>query len=119
MVTFFVLGSIYMWHSVGEGPILSFLKMEMLRKIGEMVKKLKKMIFLIWCVRPPETSLCWQNTEKVTPRLNLRSIIHGNRGFIWSISLQLCTVSVKRCKNKFPTLRRCGILVKASPDRCV
>ncbi len=33
--------------------------------------------------------------------------------------LQPCTVSVKRRKNKFPTPRRCSILVKASPDRCI
>ncbi len=31
-----------MWHSVGEGAIWSLLEMEILRKIGEMVKKLKK-----------------------------------------------------------------------------
>ncbi len=37
----------YMWHSTGKGPIWSFLEMEILRKIGEMVKKLKKIIFLI------------------------------------------------------------------------
>ncbi len=33
--------------------------------------------------------------------------------------LQPCTVSIKRCKNKFSILRRYGILVKASPDRRV
>ncbi len=31
--------------------------------------------------------------------------------------LQLGTVSIQRHKNKFPTLRSCGILVTASPDR--
>ncbi len=37
----------YLWHSVGTGPNWSFLETEILRKIGEMVKKLKKKIFLI------------------------------------------------------------------------
>ncbi len=31
--------------------------------------------------------------------------------------LQPCTESIKQRKNKFPTLRRSGIQVKASPDR--
>ncbi len=35
-----------MWHSVGKGPIRSLLEMEILRKTGEVVKKLKKMNFL-------------------------------------------------------------------------
>ncbi len=38
------------------------------------------------------------------------------RGPFGQFLLQLCTVSVKGHKNKFLTLRRCGILVKASPD---
>ncbi len=37
----------HMWHSIGKGPIWSFLETETLRKTGEMVKKLKKIIFLI------------------------------------------------------------------------
>ncbi len=36
-----------MWHSVSEGPIWLFLETEILRKIGEMVKKSEKKIFLI------------------------------------------------------------------------
>ncbi len=36
-----------MWHSIGKGPIWSFLETEILRRIGEVEKKLKKMIFLI------------------------------------------------------------------------
>ncbi len=36
-----------MWHSVGKGPIWSFLETEILRKIGEMVKKSEKMISLV------------------------------------------------------------------------
>ncbi len=35
----------YLWHSVSKGPIWSFLETEILRKIGKMVKKSKKMIF--------------------------------------------------------------------------
>ncbi len=37
----------YMWHFIGKGPIWSVLEKEILQKIGEMVKKLKKIIFLI------------------------------------------------------------------------
>ncbi len=73
-----------MWHSVGKGPIRSFLEMEILRKIGKIVKK---RFSLFWCVRPPETILCWQNTEEVTPRLYSHSILHANKGPIWSISV--------------------------------
>ncbi len=29
----------HMWHSIGKEPIWSFLEMEILRKIGEIVKK--------------------------------------------------------------------------------
>ncbi len=52
-----------------------------------MVEESKKMISLFWHVRPPETPLCWQNTGKVTPRLYSRSISHGNKEHIWSISV--------------------------------
>ncbi len=52
--------TVHMWHSGGKGPIWSFLEMEILRKIGKMVKKSKKKGFsLFWRVRPPETLLCW------------------------------------------------------------
>ncbi len=68
-----------MWHSVDKGPIWSFLQMEIFRKMGEMVKKLKKK-FLFWRVTLAETPLRWQNTEKVTPRLYSRSILYGNKG---------------------------------------
>ncbi len=70
-------------HSIGKGSIWSFLEMEILRKIGEMVKK--KRFSLYWRVRAAETHLYRQNTEKVTPRLYSRSISHGNKGPIWSI----------------------------------
>ncbi len=78
---------LYLWHFIGKGPIWSVLETEILKKIREMVKKLKKIIFLIWSVRPPETPLCWQNTEKVIPRLYSRSIVHGNKMPIWSVSV--------------------------------
>ncbi len=53
---------------------------------------------------------------------SLQGSIHAQfymaiKGLIGRFLLQLCPVSVKRCKNKFPTLRRCEILVKASPDK--
>ncbi len=59
-----------------------------------------------------ETPLCWQNTEKVTPRVYRRSILRGNKGPVWSIS-----VAAVYSERKFLTLKRCSILVKASPDR--
>ncbi len=80
------LNVFYMWRSIGKGPIWSFLETEILREIGEMVEKSKKKFSLFWCVRPRETPLCWQNTEKVTPRLYSRSILYGNKGHIGSIS---------------------------------
>ncbi len=58
-----------MWHSIGKGPIWSFLETEILRKIGEIVEESKKLFSVFWQVRAPETPLCWQNTEKVTLRL--------------------------------------------------
>ncbi len=62
--------------------------------------KNQKENFLFSCVRPPETPLCWQNTEEVTPRLYSRSILHDNKGFIWSISIAAkygeCTVTQKQ-----------------------
>ncbi len=36
-----------MWHSIGKGPIWSFLETEILRKIGEMVKKSKWSISVV------------------------------------------------------------------------
>ncbi len=39
------------------------------------------------------------------------------KGTFGAFLLQLCTVSVKWYKNKFPILRRCNLLVKASLDR--
>ncbi len=77
-----------MWHSIGKEPTRSFLEIEILRKIGELAKKWKKKKFsLCWHIRPLETPLCWQNIEKVTSKLYSRSILHGNEGPIWSISV--------------------------------
>ncbi len=93
-----------MWHSVSKGPIWSFLETEILRKIGEMVKKTKKIIFhIFWHIEASETLLCWQNTEKATPRLYLCTILRGTKVPIWSISVTSCTVSVKQRKNKLPS----------------
>ncbi len=55
------------------------------------------------------------------PKKSLQGSIHAQfyitiKGPFSRFLLQLCTVSEKRHKNKFPTLRRCGILVKVSPD---
>ncbi len=100
-----------MWHFIGKGPDWSVLETEILRKIGEMVKKLKKMIFLILECWPPETSTCWQNTEKVILRLHSRSILHGNKRPIWSVSVATMYIEPEVTKNKFPTFRKCGILV--------
>ncbi len=44
-----------MWYSVSECPISSLLETEMLRKIGDMVKKLKTLFSLFWHVNSPET----------------------------------------------------------------
>ncbi len=61
----------HMWHSVGKGIIWSFLETEILRKLGEMIKKSQEKRFsFFWRVRPTETPLCWQKTKKITPRLN-------------------------------------------------
>ncbi len=51
------------------------------------LSKNRKKISLFLRVRPPETPLCQQNTEKITPRLYSRSILYGNKGPIWSISV--------------------------------
>ncbi len=101
-----------MLHFIGKGPIWSVLQTEILRKIEEMVKKSKKKRFSsFWSVRPPETPLCWQNTEKVIPRLYSHSIVHGNKGPIWSNSVAAMYSESKVTQNKFLTLRKCGILV--------
>ncbi len=55
---------------------------------------------------------------------SLQGSIHAQfymaiKGPLGRFLLQLCRVSVKQRKNKFTTLRRDGILVKALPDRCV
>ncbi len=50
--------------------------------------------------------LCWQNTEKVTPRFYSHLIIHGNKGPIWSISVAAMYSECKATENKFPTHRR-------------
>ncbi len=68
-----------MWHSIGKGPIWSFPETEILKKIDEMFKKLKKIIFLILVFqRPPETPLCLQNIEKVEKFLENTKIFHRN-----------------------------------------
>ncbi len=91
-----------MWNSIGKGPIWSFLEIKILRKIGEMVKKSKKLFSLFWCIRPPETPLCWQNSEKVTPRLYSHSILHGNKGSIWSISVAAMYSECKATRKQVP-----------------
>ncbi len=55
---------------------------------------------------------------------SLQGSIHAQfymaiKGPFGQFLLQPRTVSIKRCKNKFTALRRCGILVKVSPDRRV
>ncbi len=107
-----------MWRSVSKGPIWSFLETEILRKIDEMVKKLKKKDFPYFCV------LSHQKHPYVSRILekSLQGSIHAQfymaiKDAVGQFLLQLCTVIVKRRKNKSPILRRGGILVKASPGR--
>ncbi len=55
---------------------------------------------------------------------SLQGSIHSQfymsiKGPFGQFVLQPCTVSVKGCKNKFPTRIRCDILIKASTDRRV
>ncbi len=107
-----------MWHSAGKGPIWLFLETEKLRKIGEMVKKLKKMIFL-WHVRLPETPLYWLNIKKVTPRLYSHSILRGNKGLIWSTSIVTMYSECKTIQKQVPHSQKVWQLVKASSDRHV
>ncbi len=70
-----------MRHSAGKGPIWSFLETKIQRKIREMVKK------PYFGMLGHQKSLCLQNIEKVTPMLYSHSILHGNKGPIWSISV--------------------------------
>ncbi len=65
---------------------------------------------LFWHVRLPETPLRWQNTKKFTPSLYSHSILHGNNGPIWSISVATMYSEHKGTQKKVS-------LVKASPDR--
>ncbi len=54
---------------------------------------------------------CWQNTEKVIPRPYSRSIVHGNKRAIWLVSVAAMYSEPEVTQNKFPTFRKCGILV--------
>ncbi len=80
---------LYMLHFAGKGSILSVLEKEILGKIGEMVKKSEKKNYFPYfgMLRPQETPLCWQNTEEVISRVYSHSILCGNKGPIWSISI--------------------------------
>ncbi len=91
-----------MWHFTGKGLIWSFLEMEILRKIGELSKIKKKIFSLFWRGTPPETSLCWQNTEKVTSMLFSHSILHGNKGPIWFISVAAMYSECKATQKQVP-----------------
>ncbi len=102
----------YMQHSVCKRPIWTFLETEIWRKIGEPVKKLQKIIFLILVCQATRNT---HNVGRILKK-SLQGSIHTQfymamKGPIGWFLLQLYTVSVKRRKNKFPTLR-CGILVK-------
>ncbi len=46
--------------------------------------------------------LCWQNTEKVTPRLYLSLILHGNKGPIWSIFVAVVYSECKATQKQVP-----------------
>ncbi len=110
----------YMWHSIGRGPIWSFLGMEILRKIGEMVKKIGKNDFPYFGVLDHQKHVYVGRILKKSLQGSIHAQFYMERKgpFGWLL-LQPCKVSVMQRKNKFPTLRRCGILVKASPDRIV
>ncbi len=108
----------YMWHSVGKGPIWSVPETKILRKIDEMVKKFKKRFSFFWLVRPLETPYVGRIPKKWLQCSIYAQFYMAIKGPFGQFLLQLCAMSVKRRKNKFPTLRRCDILVKASPDRC-
>ncbi len=99
----FTLAHNHIWHSVGKGAIWSFLETEILRKTGEIVKKLKKKRFsLFWRTWPPETLLRKQNTEKITSRLYSRSILHNNKGPIWSISVTVIYSACRAMQKQVP-----------------
>ncbi len=59
-----------MWHFVGKGPIWSFLETEILKKIGEIVKK-KNDFPHFGVLGHQKHPISWQSTEKVTPRFTL------------------------------------------------
>ncbi len=95
-----------MWHSGDKGPIWSVLETEILKKICGIVKKLKK-----WF---PHFGMFGHQNHPYVDRIlkkSLQGSIHPQfymaiKGLFGRFLLQLCTESVKRCKNKFPTLRR-------------
>ncbi len=51
-------------------------------------------------------SLCWQNTEKVTLRLHSRSILHGNKRLIWSISIISVYSECKAMQKQVPHFQK-------------
>ncbi len=65
-------------------------------------QKKKKRFSLFLLVRLPETPSCWQNTEKVTPSLYLCSILHNNKGPIWSISVAAMYSGCKATQKQVP-----------------
>ncbi len=82
-----------------------------------MVKKQKKIIFLILVCQVIRNTHLGRILKK-----SLQGSIHAQfymavKGPVGRFLLQLCTVSVKPRKSKFPTLRRCGILGKPLTDR--
>ncbi len=94
----------HMWHSIGKGPIWSFLEMEILRKIGEMLKKWKKKDF-------PYFDVLGHQKHLYAGRI-LKKSLQGSgdtpfykeiKGPLGQFLLQPCTMSVKERKNKFPT----------------
>ncbi len=71
----------------GKAAIWSFLEIEILRKIGKMVKKLKKLFSLFWNVRPPGHPYVGRILKKSLQCSTYAQFHMAIKGPIWSISV--------------------------------
>ncbi len=98
----------YMWCSVVKGPIWLFLETERVRKTREMIKKWKKKGFSYFGVlghqKHSYVGRILKKSHQDFIHVQFYMTIKGPFG---RFLLQLCTVSINRHKNKFPTVRRC------------
>ncbi len=87
---------IHMWHSVGKGLIWSFLEAEILRKIGEMFKKLKEKSFPDFGMLGNQKRPYIGSKRKTSLQGSIQTQFYmAIKGPFGRFLLQLCTESVK------------------------